>query len=282
MKPLKVLAIAAGVVTASGCAWLLIVGFIGSVLPRSETPAALEPASISRVTFVPTIRPTATDVPPLPTMPPPTPMRTDEPPPLPSPTRIPTRAATLPPPPPTQIPTRTPAPAAAAPTATPKPAAPPVASFRDGTYIVGQDISPGTYRTRAATSCYWARLQGFGGSGNDILANSISPGPAIVTILPTDKGFRSSSCGVFTQDISAITASPVAPFGDGTYLVNTDVAPGRWRSDGAGTCYWARLSNFTGRDHIIANHIDKGPAIVEISPSDRGFNSSGCGMWTKI
>lgn len=281
MKALKVIAAVAGVITASGCVWLLIVGFIGSVLPRSATPVVAEPVSLANVTFVPTVRPTATDVPPLSTMPPPTPMRTDEPPPLPSPTRIPTFTPKPLPPQPTQMPTKMPAPAVVAPTATPRPAAPPVASFRDGTYIVGQDIPPGTYRNRAAARCYWERLKGFGGGLDDILANSISPGPAIVTILPTDKGFHSSTCGVFTQDLSAITASPASPFGDGTYIVNVDVAPGRWRSDGAGTCYWARLSSFTGRDDIIANSIAKGPSIVEISPGDRGFNSSGCGTWTK-
>lgn len=281
MKPLKLFVLIGVGFVVFGCVSLLVLGFIGSLLPKSATPAATGGTPSVGVTFVSTLRPTATDAPVLPTMPPPTPMRTDAP----SATLAPQPGATLQPTatrrPPTAVPATVAPTARPAPTATPKPAAPPVASFRDGTYIVGADIAPGTYRNRAPARCYWERLNGFGGSLDDILSNSISVGPTVVTILPTDKGFHSSGCGVLTQDLSAITASPSSPFGDGTYIVNTDVAPGRWRSDGAGSCYWARLRNFTGRDDIIANNIAKGPSIVEISPGDRGFNSSGCGTWTK-
>ena len=145
-----------------------------------------------------------------------------------------------------------------------------------------RDSAPGTYRNRTAGSCYWERLKGFGGSLDEIEANSASRGPIVVTILQTDKGFHSRGCGVLSQDLSAITPSPASPFGDGTYIVNTDVAPGRWRSDGTGSCYWERLKSFGGTlDEIITNNASTGPSIVEIAPGDRGFHSSGCGKWTK-
>ncbi|HEV7236813.1 MAG TPA: hypothetical protein VGN15_11560 [Ktedonobacteraceae bacterium] len=60
-------------------------------------------------------------------------------------------------------------------TATPKPQptdtpTPLFASFGDGTYQVGKDIQPGTYRTRSASSnCYYERLKGFSGGIDDIL-----------------------------------------------------------------------------------------------------------------
>jgi outer membrane murein-binding lipoprotein Lpp len=162
---------------------------------------------------------------------------------------------------------------------------PPGYSFGSGQKIVGADlVASATYRTRtAASSCYWARLSGFGGSTADILANSNTDGPSVVTIGPADKGFTSSRCATWTRDLSPITTDPNAPFGIGTYIVGTDIAPGTWRSDGTGSCYWARLSGFSGTTpDIRANGNVSGSFIVTISPTDKGFTSSRCGMWTKV
>lgn len=276
MKPPKKTAVIILAVVLSCCLGFFALAFLGSLLPKSATPTATGPAPAVGVTFVPTLRPIATDAVALPTPLPPTPIRTDAP----AATLAPQSTATRRPPtvvPATAAPTVPPAP-----TATSKPAAPAAVSFGDGMYVVGQDIPPGTYRNRATGSCYWERLKGFGGSLDEIVANSASRGPIVVTILPTDKGFHSRGCGVLSQDLSAITPSPASPFGDGTYIVNTDVAPGRWRSDGTGSCYWERLKSFGGTlDEIITNNASTGPSIVEIAPGDRGFHSSGCGKWTK-
>jgi hypothetical protein len=177
---------------------------------------------------------------------------------------------------------------AAAPSPTP-PAAPapaPVAasSFGSGTQVVGTDIQPGTYRARDARgSCYWERLSGFGGTLDEIIANDNPPGPAVVTIAPTDAGFNSTRCGAWTSDLSPITSSPTAPFGDGTYIVGTDIAPGRWRAEGGSGCYWERLSGFGGTlDEIIANDFGSATPVVEIRATDKGFTTSDCGTWTRI
>ena len=71
--------------------------------------------------------------------------------------------------------------------------------FSDGTHIVGKDVSPGTYRSKGKSGCYFARLSGFSGSLGDIIANEVTDAPAIVTISPTDKGFMSRGCGTWTQ-----------------------------------------------------------------------------------
>jgi hypothetical protein len=78
-------------------------------------------------------------------------------------------------------------------------------------------------------------------------------------------------------------ASPAATFGDGTYIVGSDIAPGRYRARNLGLlCYWERLSGLGGSfDEIIANGNPSGSsAVVEIRPTDKGFSSSGCGQWT--
>ena len=165
-------------------------------------------------------------------------------------------------------------------TATPPPK-PKFATFHDGTQRVGKDIQPGTYRTRTGSSgCYFARLKGFGGSIDDILANDNTDAPAVVTIAATDQGFQSSNCATWTSDLSAITQTRTA-FGDGNYIVGTDIQPGTYRSTGQSGCYWARLKGFghtTG--DVLANDNTDNPAVVTIAATDQGFEASRCGNWT--
>jgi len=157
------------------------------------------------------------------------------------------------------------------------------AHFGDGIHIVGRDIQPGTYRTRSASDgCYYVRLSGFDGSLDQILASENTDSPAVVTIEPADKGFKSSRCATWTQDLSAITASRVT-FGDGIFIVGTDIEPGTYRSTGQSGCYYVRLSGFDGSlDQILASENTDSPAVVTIEPVDKGFKSSRCGTWTSI
>lgn len=86
-----------------------------------------------------------------------------------------------------------------APTSTQPPAPTgPTTSFGDGTWMVGQDIAPGTYKTSTSGSCYWERLKGLSGQFEDIIANGLgSGGQVIVTIAESDKAFRSQDCGTW-------------------------------------------------------------------------------------
>ena len=73
-------------------------------------------------------------------------------------------------------------------------------SFGDGTYQVGTDIQPGTYRTREGSpNCYYERLKDFTGGLNSIIANGNTDDPTVVTIKPTDAGFQSQDCGTWTK-----------------------------------------------------------------------------------
>lgn len=157
-------------------------------------------------------------------------------------------------------------------------------TFGDGTYTVGQTVEPGTYRTRASSGggCYWERLSGFSGETDDVIANNYTDDPSVVTIAPTDKGFRTSGCGTWSSNLSQITTSKTS-FPSGTYIVNTDIEPGTYTAPGGDTCYWARLSGFEGTiDDIIANNFSSGGSVtVTIASTDKGFQSSGCGTFTK-
>ena len=72
----------------------------------------------------------------------------------------------------------------------------------DGTYRVGIDIEPGTYRTagksaEGATDCYWARLSSL--NEVDILASNISTGPQQVVIEAGDRAFLTHSCQTWAK-----------------------------------------------------------------------------------
>ena len=162
-------------------------------------------------------------------------------------------------------------------------------TFGDGTYTVGKTVKAGTYRAPTPSSlCYWERLAGFSGSLDDKLANETTSDPTVVSILPTDAGFRTDGCGTWTSDLSAITSSR-SSFPAGTYIVNVDISPGSYSAPGSSQtspgsslpCSWARLSGFTGTlDDIIANELPSGNTVVTIAPTDKGFHSEGCGTFT--
>lgn len=67
----------------------------------------------------------------------------------------------------------------------------------DGTFRVGVDIAPGTYKSSGGTSlggsCYWFRHATVDGS-NDVIDSNSSTGPQYVQIAPTDGTFETSFC----------------------------------------------------------------------------------------
>ena len=66
---------------------------------------------------------------------------------------------------------------------------------KDGIYLVGKDIEPGTYLTSGGSGCYWQRSSGTSGDFDDILANGNESGQAIVTIAASDVAFTTKRCG---------------------------------------------------------------------------------------
>ncbi|MFD9412240.1 hypothetical protein ACFWBN_35270 [Streptomyces sp. NPDC059989] len=82
--------------------------------------------------------------------------------------------------------------------AAPKPAEEKKAAIRGkGTFEVGKDVQPGTYRTtgNGSAGCYWERAKDSSGEVDSILANENATGPAIVTIGAEDGYFKTSDCG---------------------------------------------------------------------------------------
>ncbi|MFO8191278.1 MAG: hypothetical protein R6U08_00645 [Bacillota bacterium] len=69
----------------------------------------------------------------------------------------------------------------------------------------------------------------------------------------------------------------------GTYVVNEDIEPGLYRSEG-GITYFERLSGLSSeRKDVIANGaVPNGPVVVEVKESDVAFRSEGSGTWYRL
>jgi hypothetical protein len=73
-----------------------------------------------------------------------------------------------------------------------------MSSIAPGMWLVGQQVSPGTYSANASYGCYWERLSGFGNSFDDIIDNDFvdAAGQAIVEIRSGD---ANADCGTWTK-----------------------------------------------------------------------------------
>ena len=71
----------------------------------------------------------------------------------------------------------------------------PLSKIGPRTYLVGRDLSPGTFRGTAGDdildSCYWARLRGVSGMLADIIANDNAIGRFFVEVAQTDYALKS-------------------------------------------------------------------------------------------
>lgn len=151
----------------------------------------------------------------------------------------------------------------------------------NGMFAVNSEIKPGLYRAESGIT-YWARLSGFSGELNDLIANGLPSGSVVVEILESDKGFETMGFGEWALVDENYNPTVATEFSDGIYIVGKDIAPGTYKTDG-GVTYWARLSSFRGdMSALIANGLPDGPTIVEISSSDAGFETVGGGTWSIV
>lgn len=71
-----------------------------------------------------------------------------------------------------------------------------------GTYLVGDDIQPGTYKTAGPGSlgmCYWERAKDSSGGFESIIANDNLTGQGVVTIKSSDKVFKTEGCQAWVK-----------------------------------------------------------------------------------
>lgn len=74
----------------------------------------------------------------------------------------------------------------------------PASTISPGTYLVGEDVKAGTYKTAgpsdsALPNCYWSRSKDSSGELSAIIANELLPGPGRVTVRKGET-FETSGC----------------------------------------------------------------------------------------
>ena len=124
--------------------------------------------------------------------------------------------------------------------------------FGDGTYLVGDEIAPGRYRTISSSdSCSWEATRRFGGYTEGMQFDSYEIGTAgssvVVDIEPGDLAFRSYRCGTWSDDLTPIIA-PGQPFGDGAFLVGSEGRVRGWR--GTSRRQWRLSRRFPAGAHF--------------------------------
>ncbi len=85
----------------------------------------------------------------------------------------------------------------------------PLTAIPDGTWLVGQEVTPGIYAAPGGEQCSWERLSGFGGTADEIIASASGAVRPIVEITETDRGFATRSCGAWT--LIAVETEPAPP-----------------------------------------------------------------------
>ena len=166
----------------------------------------------------------------------------------------------------------------------------------EGVWEVGTEVEPGTYVTTvpgdgAFHSCYVARLSGFSGELEDVIANENFSGGARgrITISADDLGVEFSGDCEWQAASEADTIELGGSAGDGIWEVGSEIQPGTYVTQAEGDdvvvgCYVARLSGFSmDFEDIIANdYIDSGAqGRITIDGSDAGVQFSGGCVWER-
>ncbi|CAM2962066.1 hypothetical protein [Mycobacterium intermedium] len=81
----------------------------------------------------------------------------------------------------------------------------------DGTFRMGEDLQPGTYRSSGGDSCSWERLRGLSGTSRDVIEHGEGTEPQVVRILPSDAAFKTKHCGDWTPQSSGALTSATTP-----------------------------------------------------------------------
>ena len=92
----------------------------------------------------------------------------------------------------------------------------------------------------------------------------------------------------YSPPVTVAPAAPTTSFGDGTWIVGSDIQPGTYRSSGAkqglfelcsATTKSGASSNSDTIDWVTANANE--PVVIEIGPGVKAFEVSGCEPFTK-
>ena len=136
-----------------------------------------------------------------------------------------------------------------------------------------------TWVVAVAAAIVGLGIGGAAGPGNSKTKTGAKPGPtvtatmtttltAMATVTATPTVIKTVATRTRTVRVT-YTPPPPASFGDGTYVVGTDIQPGTYHADGGqGYCAWIRASDKSGSNIIDLGNTTNGPLTVVVQPSD--------------
>ena len=137
-----------------------------------------------------------------------------------------------------------------------------LASFGDGVYLVPSEIAPGTYS--AADTGSRCRVY----RDNVHLVTS-GPGRVTLEVQAEWSSIRLSECGTFALH----TPSRLASFGDGVYLVPSEIAPGTYSAADTGS----RCRVYRDNVHLVTS--GPGRVTFEVQAAWSSIRVSECGTF---
>ncbi|HEY0118457.1 MAG TPA: hypothetical protein VGC04_06735, partial [Cellulomonas sp.] len=163
-------------------------------------------------------------------------------------------------------------------------------SFGEGQFRVGTDIAAGRYKTTipADSLCYIESAATNGDIIDNVLVYMSVSTTYYWDVDATDGIVTSQDCGTWHTVSPSDAPQLVAQPADGRFRVGIDIAPGTYRTVVPGSesmaCYVESSNGFRGSATVLNNANFDGGATVNwtVSPSDVGFESEGCGTWTKV
>lgn len=156
--------------------------------------------------------------------------------------------------------------------------------YKDGTYLVGEDIQPGLYRAIVSENAlgmgYVERAKDVNMEVDSIIANVALTGNGYIEIKATDKAVKVQGAELVPIKLEELTKNIQNTVGDGIYLIGYDLEPGTYKvvlSDNSmGLGYVERARSVAmGVDDIIANDAFQGPGYVKIEKGDFAIKLQG-------
>lgn len=167
---------------------------------------------------------------------------------------------------------------------------PPITMTRDGLFVVGQQIAPGTYVAPGGNECYFERrsddnvFEQVGTLGWQYFYGEAFGGQKVITITAGDTHFYTEGCGTWRPSAVALKTSVK----DGTWVIGKDVSPGVWQAMGPfddDGCYIAYHGGFSGDpdvDLLAEGFVEAVNDRYYVFASHKGFTTDGCGTWKRV
>ena len=143
-----------------------------------------------------------------------------------------------------------------------------------------QDTPKPAVMPRQRPAAVWGVVAGMAaGAAVTLTAAAIAGAPAVVPA-PTTAARQTPEPRIAFAGTVSVPGRVLTSFGDGSWQVGVDVAPGTYTTVGGLDCRHALRVAVTGGD-IAASAVEPDPATVVLTEDSGYFETSGCATWRR-